>query len=112
MTEIREEVLYEFFLDLIKAYDALDRNRCMDIIVGYGVIPQMDSILQHYWGHLSMVARAGHYGRTPFKGHIGVTQGDTISPTIFNMVVDLVIHYWVTLVARKEAGPYGFGRSV
>ena len=59
-----------------------------------------------------MMDRAGHYGRTLFKGHIVVTQGDTISPTIFNMVVDLVIHYWVILVARKESGLYGFGRSV
>ena len=59
-----------------------------------------------------MVTRAGRYGRTPFKGHRGVTQGDTISPTIFNMVVDAVIHYWVTLVAGEESGSYGFGRAV
>ena len=59
-----------------------------------------------------MVARAGNYGRTLFKGHIGFTQGGAISPTIFNMVVDSVIHYWVTLVVREEAGPYGFGWAV
>ena len=84
----------------------------MDILVGYGVSPRMDIILQHYWGHLSMVAKAGHYGITLFKGYIGVTQGGTISPTIFNMVIDLVIHYSVILVARKGSGPYVFGRSV
>ena len=112
MKAIREEVLYELFLDLRKTYDALDRRICMEILVGYEVGPRMDRILRHYWGHLSMVARAGRYGRTLFKGHIRVTQGDTISPTIFNMVFDVVINYWVTLVARDEAGPYGFGRSV
>ena len=61
MTKIKEEVLYEFFLDLRKAYEALDRKIFMEILVGYGVSPRMDRILQHYWGHLSMVARAGHY---------------------------------------------------
>ena len=34
-----EEVLYEIFLDLHKAYDALDRNRCLDILAAYGVGP-------------------------------------------------------------------------
>ena len=29
LMEMREEVLYEIFLDLHKAYDALDRNRCL-----------------------------------------------------------------------------------
>ena len=76
----------------------------MNILVGYGVSLRMDRILQNYWGHLSMVARSGHYGGTPFKGHIGVTQEGTMFPTIFNMVFDSVIHYSVTLVARKEAG--------
>ena len=37
-----------------------------------------------------MVARAsGYYGKA-FKGARGVTQGNTLSPTIFNVVVDAV----------------------
>ena len=32
----------------------------------------------------------GYYG-TGFKGARGVTQGDPLSPTIFNMVVDVVV---------------------
>ena len=38
-----------------------------------------------------MVARAGGYYGTVFKGEGGVTQGDPLSPTIFNMVVDTVV---------------------
>ena len=36
---MREEVLYVIFLNLTKAYDALDRSRCLDILEGYGVGP-------------------------------------------------------------------------
>ena len=36
---LREEVLYVIFLDLKKAYDALDRSRCLDILEFYGVGP-------------------------------------------------------------------------
>ena len=59
-----------------------------------------------------MVARTGRYDGTRFKGHRGVTQGDPLYPTIFNMVVDMVICIWKNLVAGEEAGPYGFGRTV
>ena len=31
---LREEVLYVIFLDLHKAYDALDRSRCLEILEG------------------------------------------------------------------------------
>ena len=37
LTEMREEALYKKFLDLRKAYNALIRERCMDILMGYGV---------------------------------------------------------------------------
>ena len=36
------------------------------------------------------------------RGERGVTQGDPLSPTIFNVVVDAVVHHWL-LVATKEA---------
>ena len=36
---LRKEVLYMIFLDLHKAYDALDRYRCLEILEGYGVGP-------------------------------------------------------------------------
>ena len=45
-----------------------------------------------------MVAIEGRYYVTPFKVHLGVTQGHPLTPTIFNMVVDAVICHWVMLV--------------
>ena len=37
LAAMREEVLYVIFLDLTKAYDALDRSRSLEILKGYGV---------------------------------------------------------------------------
>ena len=42
-----------------------------------------------------MVARAGGYYGTAFGGERGVTQGNPLSPTIFNVVVDAFIRHWV-----------------
>ena len=98
---MREEVLYEIFLDLHKAYDALDRDRCLDILAAYGVGPWAIRLLRRYWNRHMMVARAGGYYCAPFKGFRGVTQGDPLSPTIFNVVVDAVLCHWVTVVAAS-----------
>ena len=70
------------FLDLQKAYDALERSRCLEILEGYGVGPRACRLLWTYWRRLKMVERAGRYYGTDFKGNKGVTQGDSLSPNI------------------------------
>ena len=97
LAAMRVEVLYVIFLDLHKAYDALDRSRSLEILEGYGVGPRARRLLSTYWEKLTMVARAGGYYGTGFNGARGVTQGDPLSPTIFNVVMDAVVHHWVTL---------------
>ena len=72
---MREEVLYVIFLDLNKAYDALDRSRSLDTLEGYGVGTRARRLLRTYWGQMTMVARAGVYYRTAFKGAREVTHG-------------------------------------
>ena len=59
LKEMREEVLYKVFLDLQKAYDALYWERCMEILVAYGVSPYTEVLLSRYWEGPTMVARAG-----------------------------------------------------
>ena len=56
-----------------------------------------------------MVARAGGYYGTVFQRARGVTQGDTLYPTIFNVMIDEVVHNWVTVViaGTEERGKCG-----
>ena len=56
-----------------------------------------------------MLARAGGYYGAAFKGDWGVTQGDLLSPTIFNVMLDVVLRHWVTLMvegAEETKGVY------
>ena len=46
-----------------------------------------------------MVAKTGRYYGALSRGSMGVTQGNLLSPTIFNMVVDVVIRLCETRVA-------------
>ena len=38
---IEQEALYEIFIDLRKANDAMERERCLEILEGYGVGPNI-----------------------------------------------------------------------
>ena len=49
-----------------------------------------------------MVAQSGGYYNDPFKNFRVVTQGDPLSPTIFYVVVDMVLRHWFTLMAASE----------
>ena len=53
-----------------------------------------------------MVARAGGYYRTAFQGACGVKQVDPLSPTIFNVVVDVVVRHWMMVIVegKEERG--------
>ena len=49
-----------------------------------------------------MVSRAGGYNGAPVKGFYGVTQGDSLSPTVFNVVVDSVICHWFNVLVLPD----------
>ena len=101
LAAMREEVLYVIFLDLTKAYDALDRSRSLEILKGYGVGERVRRLLTVYWERTTMVARAGSYYGKGFKEDRGVKQGDPLSPTIFNVVVDAVVRHWLQLATHE-----------
>ena len=69
--------------------------------------PQACRILRTYWDWLRMVARAGGYYRTTFKGFRGVTQEVPLYPTIFNVMVDVVFRNWVEEMVESIGGQGG-----
>ena len=88
------------FLELQKAYDALYRSRCIEILEGYGVGPRSCQLLHTYWRQMTMVTRAGGYYGEALKLNCGVTQVDPLSPIIFNVVVHTVVRHWVLVMVE------------
>ena len=78
---MREEFLYVIFLDLTKAYDALDRSRNLEILKGYGVGDRIRRLLTVYRERTTMVAWAGGVLREGFQGRAGRDAG---RPTFTN----------------------------
>ena len=48
-----------------------------------------------------MFAKAGGYYGSAFQGFRGVTQGDPLYPTIFNMLVGAVVRHWVEVMVES-----------
>jgi hypothetical protein len=95
--------LYQIYVDLKKAYDALDRERTLNILAAYGVRPRMLHLQKHFWDTAQLVCRAGgNYGE-PFNAERGITQGGPLSSLMFNVCVDAVVREWLCQMLDKDA---------
>jgi Reverse transcriptase (RNA-dependent DNA polymerase) len=72
------KMLSQVFLDLSKAYDTLDRDRTILLLLAYGVGPRSLRLLQNFWDNLQLVPKQGGYYGNPIKSERGVTQGDPL----------------------------------
>ena len=57
-----------------------------------------------------MAAKAGGYYGSGSQGFKGVTQGDLLPPTIFNVVVDVVVRHWFTFMVESVEERSGHGQ--
>ena len=66
---LQQEMIYEVFVDLKKAYDAMDRNQYLEILRGYGVGPLMLRLIKFFWDHTDLVCQANDYFSEPFRAY-------------------------------------------
>ena len=84
---LAHDPLFQVFLDVRKAYDSLDQERCLELLRGYRMGANLDRLLDNYWPRQMIVPKLGKYPRTAFGSGRGVTHGDPKYPMIFNIVV-------------------------
>jgi hypothetical protein len=102
--------LYQIYVDLKQAYDALDREQT--ILAAYGVRPRMLRLQKHFWDTAQLVCCArGNYGE-PFNAKRGVAQGGPLSSLMFNVCVNAVVREWLCQTLDKDAAQNGIGAQV
>ena len=90
--------LFQVFLDVHKAYKSLDRGRCLELLRGYGLGPNLDRLLTKYWYQQRILPKSGKFLGTDFRTGRGVMQGDPVFPLILNIVVDAVVRAVIGVV--------------
>ena len=84
-------------------YNALDRERTLDILAAYGVGPKMPALQKHFWDMAQLVCRAGgNYGE-PFRAKRSVTHVGPLSSLMLNVCVDAIVREWLHQTLGKEA---------
>ena len=63
----------------------------MKLLKNYGIGKATLDILKEYWNKQKCVIKNGRYYSKQFKPTAGVTQGDILSPTFFNIIVDSIL---------------------
>jgi hypothetical protein len=104
--------LYGIYVDLKKAYDAIDRGCMMEILKAYGVGPKLLRLQNSFWENAKLVCRAGGCFGSPFAAERGVTQGGPLSLLMFNMCVNAVVREWLHQVLGDDAAHGGIGDDV
>ncbi len=63
LAHLEQTPFFGIFIDLRKAFDTMDRGRCLQILVLQGVGPQMLRLICNFWDLATNVCRAkGNYG--------------------------------------------------
>jgi hypothetical protein len=95
LAHLKQEPFYRVFLDLKKAFNAMDRERCLLILEGYGMGLNMVRLICTFWRHATMVCYvSGNYGGLFCAGQ-GMTQGGPLSAKLYNILVDDVVREWL-----------------
>jgi len=103
LAHIEQTPFYGVFINLKKAFDAMDWERCLLILEEHGAGPNIRQLICHFWDEATNVCRAaGNYG-APFKAGRGVTQGGLLSAKLFNVIVDAVVREWLRLLREEMA---------
>ena len=81
---IEQSPLYGIFIDFRNAYDATDRQRCINICVEAGVGPNAVSLIVTFLEGGNLYCRAAHYYGRVFKVKSGVTPRGPFSLSPFS----------------------------
>jgi len=80
--------LYAAFIDFKKAYDSVPRDLLWRCLQKIGIHGEILDILQQMYNNVRLQVKVDNCYGTEFGSHMGVKQGDPLSPLLFGLYID------------------------
>ena len=62
----------------------------------YGIGHRIWKIISTYWDSQIAILKQRGYTSDPFVPNKGLIQGDPMSPTLFNIIIDVIVRHLIT----------------
>lgn len=90
----KEDEVHIAFIDLLKAYDNVPRNKLWIALQALGTHPHLIKIIQEYYENNVAYAKQGGRLSEPINTTKGLRQGCSLSPLLFNIYVEMALKNW------------------
>jgi Reverse transcriptase (RNA-dependent DNA polymerase) len=95
---IDQETLFKGYLDWFKAFDSFHKVRAFKKLHEYGFPPKMLGLIAVIWDQIIVLPKQADYYGYPFTPGAGQITGSILGPLIFNIIVDSIVRYWLTIM--------------
>ena len=80
--------VFACFIDFAKAFDSVNRDLLWFRLLNYGIDGKFLQVVRAMYTDLQMCVKLHNHLTNWFDSNVGVRQGDTLSPTLFNLFVN------------------------
>lgn len=87
-TQTANKKLYACFIDFRKAFDSVLHAGILMRLLQNNVGGNFYKIIKNLYNHNNICVKSENFVTPTFKSHIGVRQGDVLSPTLFNVFIN------------------------
>ena len=88
MKKKNNQSVFACFIDFSKAFDSVNRDLLWFRLLNYGIDGKFLQVLKVMYDNLKICVTLHNYLTNWFSSNVGVRQGDTLSPTLFNLFVN------------------------
>jgi len=83
--------IHNIFIDYTQAFDSIERNKTLDSLTQNKIPPKLRRLVKLTLEKTTAKVKVNNAYTSDYRVESGVKQGDSLSPTFFSLVIDIVL---------------------